>query len=105
MVCKLLRNKLTSHFFFVWSQWNFFRQSLIAHFSVLCNIIYHQILLTKLQDVGASTSVLQWFNSYLTNRYQVVRIHSTVSDYSPYYLVYTLMIYQKLHRIALLNAM
>ena len=32
----------------------------------------HQILLRKLQDVGASTSVLQWFNSYLTNRYQVV---------------------------------
>ena len=40
----------------------------------------HQILLRKLQDVGASTSVLQWFNSYLTNRYQVVRIHSTVSN-------------------------
>ena len=43
----------------------------------------HQILLRKLQDVGASTSVLQWFNSYLTNRYQVVRIHSTVSDPIP----------------------
>jgi len=40
----------------------------------------HQILLRKLQDVGASTSVLQWFNSYLTNRCQVVRIHSTISD-------------------------
>ena len=43
----------------------------------------HQILLRKLQDVGASTSVLQWFNSYLTNRYQVVRIHSTVSNPLP----------------------
>ena len=40
----------------------------------------HQILLRKLQDVSASASVLQWFNSYFTNRYQVVRIHSTVSD-------------------------
>ena len=45
--------------------------------------VYHQILLRKLQDVGASTSVLQWFNSYLTNRYQVVRIHSTVSNPIP----------------------
>ena len=43
----------------------------------------HQILLRKLQDVGPSASVLQWFNSYLTNRYQVVRIHSTVSDPIP----------------------
>ena len=43
----------------------------------------HQILLRKLQDAGASTSVLQWFNSYLTNRYQVVRIHPTVSDPTP----------------------
>ena len=43
----------------------------------------HQILLRKLQDVGASTGVLQWFKSYLTNRYQVVRIHSTVSNPIP----------------------
>ena len=43
----------------------------------------HQILLRKLQDNGASTSVLQWFNSYLTNRYHVVRIHSTVSNPVP----------------------
>ena len=41
----------------------------------------HQILLRKIQSVGASTSVLKWFNSYLTNRYQVVRIHSSVSDH------------------------
>lgn len=32
----------------------------------------HKILLRTLQDIGASTSVLKWFNSYLTNRYQVV---------------------------------
>ena len=43
----------------------------------------HQILLRKLQNVGALTSVLQWFNSYLTNKYQFVRIHSTVSDPIP----------------------
>ena len=43
----------------------------------------HQILLQKLQDVGASTSVLRWLNSYLTNRYQVVQIHPTVSNPIP----------------------
>ena len=43
----------------------------------------HQILLRKIQSVGASTSALKWFNSYLTSRYQVVRIHSSVSDPLP----------------------
>ena len=43
----------------------------------------HQILLRKIQSVGASTSALKWFNSYLTNIYQVVRIHSSVSDPLP----------------------
>jgi len=43
----------------------------------------HQILLRKIQSVGASTSALKWFNSYLTNRYQIVRIHSSVSDPLP----------------------
>ena len=43
----------------------------------------HQIFLRKIQSVGASTSMLKWFNSYLTNRYQVVRIHSSVSDPLP----------------------
>ena len=40
----------------------------------------YQILLCKIQSVGASTSALKRFNSYLTNRYQVLRIHSFVSD-------------------------
>ena len=43
----------------------------------------HQILLRKIQRVGASTGALKWFNSYLTYRYQVVRIHSSVSDPLP----------------------
>ena len=44
----------------------------------------HQILLRKIQSVGASTSALKWFNSYFTNRYQVVRTtHSSVSDPLP----------------------
>jgi hypothetical protein len=40
----------------------------------------HGILLKKLQDVGVSRSVLQWFDSYLSNRSQVVRIQSALSD-------------------------
>ena len=43
----------------------------------------HQILLRKIQSVSASTSALKLFNSYLTNRYQVVRIHSSLSDSLP----------------------
>ena len=43
----------------------------------------HQILLRKIQSVGVSTTALKWFNSYLTNRYQVVSIHGSVSDPLP----------------------
>ena len=43
----------------------------------------YQILLRKIQSVGASTSALKWFKSYLTNRYQVLRIHSSVPDPLP----------------------
>ena len=45
--------------------------------------INHGILLNKLQDIGASISALQWFNSYLPNRTQTVRIHSALSDPLP----------------------
>ena len=45
--------------------------------------INHGILLNKLQDIGASISALQWFNSYLSNRTQTVRIHSALSDPLP----------------------
>ena len=45
--------------------------------------INHGIMLNKLQDIGASISALQWFNSYLSNRTQTVRIHSALSDPLP----------------------
>ena len=45
--------------------------------------ISHKILLTKLQDAGASHSCIQWFRSYLSERRQVVRINSTVSEPLP----------------------
>ena len=40
----------------------------------------HDILFSKLEDVGLSSEALNWFASYLTNRYQVVRINSILSD-------------------------
>ena len=42
--------------------------------------IDHEILLAKLKDVGTSTSATEWFRSYLTSRYQVMRIYTAVSE-------------------------
>lgn len=42
--------------------------------------INKDILLLKLQDLGISKNALVWFSSYLTNRYQVVRINSALSN-------------------------
>lgn len=42
--------------------------------------VNHGTLILKLQDVGISSDALQWFRSYLSNRTQVVRIHSTISE-------------------------
>ena len=40
-------------------------------------------LMLKMQDVGASNSVIQWFCSYLNERRQVVRILSILSEPLP----------------------
>ena len=45
--------------------------------------IQHQKLLLKLTKVGASPSTIKWFKSYLTGRFQSVRIDSTLSDPLP----------------------
>ena len=42
--------------------------------------LHHGTLLTKLQDVGASSTAMHWFQSYLSSRYQVVRINNILSD-------------------------
>ena len=78
----------------------------------------HQILLRKLQDVGASTGVLQIqiqisqvdiklyeFTPLFPIQYQLNMEYLRVASRAPYHFVYTLMICQKLHGIALLNAM
>ena len=45
--------------------------------------IKHEILITKLKNTGLSSSALTWFCSYLSQRSQVVRINSTLSDALP----------------------
>lgn len=45
--------------------------------------IDHATLLHKLSIVGASPSIANWFKSYLSSRYQYVRIGSTHSDTLP----------------------
>ncbi|CAB4039059.1 Hypothetical predicted protein [Paramuricea clavata] len=47
------------------------------------SLSHGRILLDKLQDVGASTSALKWFENYLSNRKQVVRTNSAVSNLLP----------------------
>ena len=36
--------------------------------------VNREMIILKLQDIGASSSTLQWFCSYLSNKRQVVQI-------------------------------
>ena len=45
--------------------------------------INHHRLLHKLANVGASPATVQWFKSYLSDRFQSTRINSTLSDPLP----------------------
>ena len=45
--------------------------------------VNHNILLSKLEDVGVSSRCLGWFKSDLSERYQAVRIKSTLSEKLP----------------------
>jgi hypothetical protein len=41
------------------------------------------MLLNKLEQYGISGSLLQWFRSYLSDRYQRVALDGTLSDWLP----------------------
>ena len=43
----------------------------------------HGILLRKLKTIGLAPSAISWFNSYLSQRSQVVRINAELSDALP----------------------
>ena len=42
-----------------------------------------EILLNKLQDIGISPFGITWFNSYLCERHQIVRINNELSEPLP----------------------
>ena len=41
----------------------------------------HNLLLTKLEYMGDRGQSLEWFKSYLSNRYQAVFIHGVLSEH------------------------
>ena len=45
--------------------------------------VQHHMLLNKLEQYGISGSLLQWFCSYLSDRYQRVALDGTLSDWLP----------------------
>jgi hypothetical protein len=55
--------------------------------------VNHEILLNKLKAIGLSPSAVSWFRSYLSHRFQAVRINSTLSDALP--VAYGVMEYLK----------
>ena len=55
----------------------------LLDFSKAFDSINHNVLMAKLQDVGLSAQAIKWFNSYLSPRYQTVRIDSAYSDFLP----------------------
>ena len=47
------------------------------------DLVNHSILLSKLQIYGCSSSTVQWFASYLSDRYQCTNFKGTLSDPLP----------------------
>ncbi|CAB4014485.1 Hypothetical predicted protein [Paramuricea clavata] len=56
---------------------------ILSDMSKAFDSINHNILLAKLKDVGVSSRCLGCFKSYLSERYQAVRINSTLSEKLP----------------------
>ena len=52
---------------------------LLLDFSKAFDVVPHNILLHKLRKLGASSNTLSWFQSYLTDRSQYVRLGQTSS--------------------------
>ena len=53
---------------------------ILIDFRKAFDTVEHSILLNKLHHYGIRGTALQWFNSYLTNRYQYVNYNNTTSN-------------------------
>ena len=53
---------------------------ILIDFRKAFDTVEHSILLNKLNHYGIRGTALQWFNSYLTNRYQYVNYNNTTSN-------------------------
>ena len=45
--------------------------------------VNHEILLSKIKDIGLLSIGTEWFRSYLQSRYQAVKIHNVTSEQLP----------------------
>ena len=63
--------------------WHNWHNVVLLSMSKAFDSVNYETLILKLQDVRTSSRTLQWFRSYLSNRKQVVWIHSTLSDPLP----------------------
>ena len=48
--------------------------------SAAFDTIYHRLLLKRLSDIGKTSMALEWFQSYLEDRYQSISIKRTTSQ-------------------------
>ena len=57
--------------------------SVVLDMSKAFESLNHELLIQKLRHISLSSQAILWFQSYLSSRYQTVRINSSLSDFLP----------------------